>query len=189
MKRSICAVLAAALLAPCLLAVGARAQDDAATPPPSEHADQPHKDGGTEGHMKRLGLTDEQSAKFKDAMKSHGDAMKQQGHAVKDAVKKLADDIKAKASDDEILASLASLKTARKAMFEENAKFEETLASFLTPTQQAKVAVGAALMMRNRGEGGRGKRDGDDRDGDRDGDRTHDGGGDRGGPPQGGDGP
>ena len=125
---------------------------------------------GMEARMKRLGLTDNQSAKFQDAMKAHGDAMKQQGQALKDSVKKLAEAVKAKASDDELQAALAALKAARKAMFDENEKFEANLASFLTPTQQAKAALGAAMTMRNRFEGGRGDRGGDDRGGPQGGD-------------------
>jgi Spy/CpxP family protein refolding chaperone len=162
MKRYILAALAATLLAPGLSAF---AQDDAPPPPPApqaDHSDQPRRDGGMGDRAKRLGLTDEQSAKFEDAMKAHREAMKQQGQAVKDSVKKLAEGIKAKASDDDLRASLAALKSARKAMFDENEKFEESLAAFLTPTQQAKMAVGAAMMMRNRLEGGRGGRGGDD---------------------------
>jgi Spy/CpxP family protein refolding chaperone len=181
MKRYVCAALAAALLAPGLSAF---AQDDAPPPPASsDHSDQQHKDNGMARRMKRLGLTDDQSAQFQDAVKAHGDAMKQQGQAVKESVKKLAEDIKAKASDDELQSALAALKAARKAMFEENEKFEAKLATFLTPTQQAKMAVGAAMMMRNRGEGGHGDRGGDDRGGDRGGPQGGDG-----GSPQGGDG-
>ena len=175
MRRYIRAALAAALLAPLLSAVHARAQDDAAAP--AEHSEGRPRDGGMADRLKnRLGLTDEQSSKFRDALKAHGEAMKQLGLAVKESVKKLADDLKAKAADEELLAALASLKTARKAVAEENAKFEESLASILTPTQRAKAAVGMAKIKGRRFEGRRGKKDDDDGDADggRRGDADHD---------------
>ncbi len=190
MKRYICAVLAAALLAPGIWAVGARAQDDAPPPPPPEHSDSdaPHQGTGNGDRMqKRLGLTDEQHEKFSDAMKAHGAAMKTQGEQVRDAVKKLAGDIKAKASDDDLLAGLAALKSAHKAMAEENEKFEESLAAILTPTQRAKMSVDMARMMMNpRREGQRGRKDGDNRNGGDHQGGDQGGGGDHGGP-QGGD--
>ena len=144
MKRYICAALAAALLAPGLLTVSARAQDDAPPPEQSEHQDA----GKMADRMKeKLALTDDQAAKLKDAMKAHGDAMKPIGQQLKDGIKKLAGQIKSKATDADIQASLDSLKTARKAMADEQEKFHDGLAAFLTPTQQAKMAVGAAMRM------------------------------------------
>jgi Spy/CpxP family protein refolding chaperone len=153
MKRYLCAALAAALLTPGLWAVGARAQEDDAMP--AEHAE--HQDGGkmSDKMKERLGLTDDQAAKLKDAMKAHGDAMKPIGQQMKDGIKKLADQIKNKASDADIQASLDALKASRKAMADEQEKFHDALASFLTPTQRAKMLVGAAMKMhRERGEHG-----------------------------------
>lgn len=159
MKRHIRAALAAALLAPCLLSVGVRAQDDA--PPPSDQAARPRKDGDMGARMKeRLGLSDEQVAKFQDAMKAHRAAMKAQGQKVRAAIKKLAEDVKAKAKDEDITADLAALKDARRGMLDENGKFEDGLASFLTPTQRAKMALGMARMMNRRRQDMRGRRGG-----------------------------
>ena len=159
MKRYICAALAAALLAPGMWAVGVRAQEDA----PPDQAE--HQDGAkaAERMKEKLGLTDEQSGKLKDAMKAHRDAMKPLGQQMKDAVKKLADQIKSKASDAEITTSLEALKATRKAMADENEKLQDALAGFLTPTQRGKMAVGMAMRMhREREERGyRGPRDGD----------------------------
>lgn len=155
MKRYICAALAAALLAPGMWAVGVRAQDGA-PPDQSEHQDGAKDGAKAADRMKeRLGLTDEQAGKLKDAMKAHRDAMKPLDQQMKDAVKKLADQIKNKASDDEISASLDALKSTRKAMADENEKLQDALAGFLTPTQRGKMAVGMAMRMRReRGEHG-----------------------------------
>src|ERR1035437_6486026 len=100
MKRYICAALAAALLMPGMWAVSARAQDDDAPPPEqSEHHEGGKPDGAkmAEHMKKKLGLTDEQAAKFKDAMKAHGEAMKPLWQQAKDAMKKLAEQLKSKA--------------------------------------------------------------------------------------------
>ncbi|MDE2509682.1 MAG: hypothetical protein KGL74_01050, partial [Elusimicrobia bacterium] len=60
-----------------------------------------------------------------------------------------------------IKATLASLKSARQEMTSEQEKFHDGLASFLTPTQQAKMVLGMAKHMREgmmQGPGGRGWR-------------------------------
>ncbi|MFI5350583.1 MAG: Spy/CpxP family protein refolding chaperone [Elusimicrobiota bacterium] len=168
MKPLMSAALAAALLTPGLWAVAARAQDDAPPPPPEQSE---HQDAGkmADRMKEKLGLTDEQAGKLKDAMKTHGDAMKPIGQQMKDGFKKLGEQIKSKASDADIQASLDSLKTARKAMAEEQEKFHDALAAFLTPTQRAKMLIGAEMRMRREhGKGGpKGpRRGGDDKDGD-----------------------
>jgi Spy/CpxP family protein refolding chaperone len=179
MKRYICAALAAALLLPGMWAVSARAQDDDAPPPEqSEHHDGGKPDGAKMAeHMKKhLGLTDEQAAKFKDAMKAHGEAMKPLWQSAKDAMKKLAEQLKSKAPDADIQTSLDGLKAAHKAIAAEEEKFRDGLASFLTPTQRAKMAVGMAKRMQERGPRGKhGPKGGDKDDDEKGGD--HDGGG------------
>ena len=168
MKRYICAALAAALLAPGIWAVSARAQEDA-EPAQSEHQDGGKPDGAkmADRMKEKLGLTDEQAGKLKDAMKAHHDAMTPLGQQMKDAVKKLADQLKNKAADADILASLDALKAARKAMADENEKLQDALAGFLTPTQRGKMAVGMAMRMhREHAERAKGRHDGDDKGGD-----------------------
>jgi Spy/CpxP family protein refolding chaperone len=173
MKRFISAALAAALLAPGIWAVSARAQDAAATPPqdgaqPSDKpADGDHHDGeGRGGHRmesrmkKRLGLTDEQAGKLKDAMKAHMDANKPFNEQMRSGMKTLHEQLKSKASDDAVQKTLDSLKAARKAMAEENEKFQDSLSSFLSSTQRAKMLVDMFERMGDRREGG----DGDHRD-------------------------
>ena len=175
MKRYLCAAFAAALLMPSLWAVGARAQEDGAPPPPeqSEHQSGGSPDGGKvpEQMKKRLKLTDEQDTEFKDALKAHGDAIKPYVRQMKDLVKELADQIKSKAPDADIQKSLDALKAARRAMVDEQEKFQDSLDKFLTPTQRAKLAVGAAMRMRrereDRAPKGPRRRDGDDADSDK----------------------
>ena len=176
MKRYLCAVLAAALLAPALLAVNARAHDEDAGPEAEEHEGAPDHAKMAEHMKKRLQLTDEQAAKFKDAMKSHHDAMKPLWEKLKGDMKKLHDQVEAKAADAEVQASLDSLKADHKAAADEEGKFQDGL-SFLTPTQRAKLLLGAMHVRRERRQGmrgpkGRGKDKGkdDERGDDKDGD-------------------
>lgn len=153
MKGYLCAAVAAALLMPGAWATPARAEDDA--PPPEEmghpgmHPGMPP--GGPkmgERMRKKLELTDEQAAKFKEAVKAHEEAMKPLGRQMKETMKKLAEQVKSKASDADLQASLDALKSAHKAMAAEQEKFHDALAVFLTPTQRAKMAVGWAMRMR-----------------------------------------
>lgn len=156
MKRLVCAALAAALLVPVLWARSARAEDEG-----GERAGPRREMGGkmTERAKEKLGLTDEQEAKFKDAMKSHVEAAKPLHRTMRDGMTKLGDQLQDKASDKDIQATLDSLKAARKAMSAEEEKFHDSLASFLTPTQQAKLVLGMAKHM-HEGMMGRGGRPG-----------------------------
>jgi Spy/CpxP family protein refolding chaperone len=140
MKRIVCAALAAALLVPGSWALKARAHDEK-TESSDSHHDMADK------AKEKLGLTDDQSAKFKDAMKAHRDEMKPIHEKMKDGIKKLHEQVKAKASDEDIKATLASLKTSRQDMTAAQEKFHESLAAFLTPTQQAKLVLGMAKRM------------------------------------------
>lgn len=155
MKKLVCAALAAALLVPGTWALKARAHDEGA-------------EGGSHHEMaekakEKLGLSDEQASKFKDAMKAHRDEMKPLGEKMRDGVKKLHAQVEAKASDADLKATLASLKENRKAIEAAQEKFHESLASFLTPTQQAKMVLGMAHRMHERmdGRGRMGGRRGD----------------------------
>lgn len=176
MKRYLCAVLAAALLAPAMLAVSARAHDEDGGPEAAEGREGAPDHAKMAEHVKRrLQLTDDQAAKLKDAMKSHHDAMKPLWGKLKGDMKKLHDQVEAKASDSDVQASLDALKADHKAVADEEGKFQDSL-SFLTPTQRAKLLFGAMHMRRERMERGKrgpkgpekGKGDGggDDKDGD-----------------------
>lgn len=159
MKRYICAALAAALLAPGLWAVSARADDGDSGQEMAEH----HQGGDAdhakmaEGMKKRLGLSDDQAAKLKDAMKAHHDAMKPLWDKTKDDMKKLHEQLKAKAPDSEVQTSLDTLKADHKSAAAEEEKFHDSL-SFLTATQRAKMLFGAMRMRHERMMGGRGRR-------------------------------
>jgi Spy/CpxP family protein refolding chaperone len=154
MKRLICAALAAALLVPGMWALSARAHDEK-----SEEHKGPRPEMGA--RMKeKLGLTDEQAGKLKDAMAAHGEAVKPLHRKMRDTTAKLTDQLQDKASDADIKATLDSMKATRAAMTAEEEKFHASLASFLTPTQQAKMLVGMMRQMHEKmmGRGGRGER-------------------------------
>jgi len=175
MKRYICAVLAAALLAPAMLAVGVRAQDEEGGPEMAE----PH-DGAKPDHAKmvermkkHLELTDDQAAKLKAAMEEHHKAMQPLWQQAKDSMKKLGEQLKAKAPDSDVQASLDSLKSAHKAVAAEEEKFHDSL-SFLTPTQRAKMLMGAMHMRREHMMHGKKGPKGGDKDKDHDGDNDGD---------------
>lgn len=165
MKRLVCAAFAAALLVPGTWALSARANEEGA----EEHAGPHHEMGGkmAERAKEKLGLTDEQAAKFKDAMKAHGEAVKPLHRKMRDGLAKLGDQLQDKASDSDVKATLDSLKSVRQAMTAEEEKFHDSLASFLTPTQQAKLVMGMAkhmhegMMGHGGGPGMRGPRSGD----------------------------
>ena len=152
MKRLICAALAAALLVPGMWAVSARAHDE------GDAHDGPHPEMGA--RMKeKLGLTDDQAGKLKDAMKAHGEAAKPLHRKMRDTMAKLQDQLQDKASDGDIKATLDSLKGTRQAMSAEDEKLHSSLASFLTPTQQAKMLMGMMKHMHEKmmGHGGPGR--------------------------------
>lgn len=148
MKRLVCAAFAAALLVPGTWALSARAHDEGS----EEHAGPHHEMGEKmeERIKEKLGLTDDQAAKFKDARKAHGEATKPLHRKMRDGIAKLGDQLQDKASDGDIKATLDSLKSVRQAMSAEEEKFHDSLASFLTPTQQAKLVMGMAQHMHER---------------------------------------
>lgn len=192
MKRTFF-LLSLGLLSGSLLTPVLRAQDDGdqgAAPPAGGHqmeGGEPEGGGPPDGApppmdtdklKKRLGLSDEQAAKFKDALKAHQDAVKPVQEKLRDGMKKLMGQLKDKADDKEIAATLDDLESAHKAMEEENHKFAASTAGYLTPTQRAKMLVGMMMRMRQGGRQGRG---GGHRG--RGGQGDGDGGGQEGGPP------
>ncbi|NNN06992.1 MAG: hypothetical protein HKL90_13935 [Elusimicrobia bacterium] len=62
------------------------------------------------------------------------------------AMAKLRQQLDAKASDDDVKATLAQLREARRQMRAQEDKFIDSASSFLTPTQQAKMLLGAMKM-------------------------------------------
>lgn len=176
MKRYICAALAAALLAPALWAVAARADDDDSGQQAVENHEGGKADHGAmaERAKQRLGLSDDQAAKLKDAMKAHHDAMKPLWDKLKGDMKKLHEQVNSKASDSDVQASLDSLKADHKAVADEEGKLQDSL-SFLTPTQRAKLLFGAMHMRRERMMGGKGRRGPKDGDEEKKGDDDKDG--------------
>lgn len=153
MKRFIRAALAAAVLIPGAWALNARAEGgDHDGPPPHEAGMMGEK--MAEKMKEKLGLTDDQAAKFKAAMKAHGDAVKPLHEKLRDGMKKLHGQVEAKASDADIKATLDSLKSTRKDMEAAQEKLHAEVSTILTPTQQAKMLLGMMHRMHERmGEG------------------------------------
>jgi len=104
--------------------------------------------------QQKIGLTNEQMGKFHAAMDAHQKAMRPLQEQMRDQMQKLQDQVQKKAADKEILFSLNALKSIRKAMQDENEKYDDSLAGFLTPTQRATMAGGMmGLGMMHAGMG------------------------------------
>ena len=84
----------------------------------------------------RLGLTESQSAKFHAAMDAHQAATRTLQQQMREQMQKMQVQTQNKASDKDLLASLSAMKSVRKALQDENDKFDDRLAGFLTPTQR-----------------------------------------------------
>lgn len=152
-KRMMSVALAASLFLPGAWALKASAHDEG-----GKGGEEHGMMGGDMGEKakKHLGLTDDQAAKFKDAMKAHQEATKPLMRAMRDGMTKLKDQVSDKASDADIKKTLDGLKSSRQAMSDEQEKFHSALASFLTPTQQAKLVLGMAKRMHEGMMGGPG---------------------------------
>jgi Spy/CpxP family protein refolding chaperone len=142
MKRIICAVIAAGLLA-----AGARADEG--------------KDGGRRGERiekmmkERLRLSDDQSAKLKTAWTAEKATMKTLRERSKETARKLESEVRDLASEREIQATLDQLDANRKSMEDERQKLESSVASILKPSQRAKMR----LLLLARRMHRRGRRD------------------------------
>jgi len=147
MKRSIQAMLAVALVASAF-AFRAGAEEG------GKDSNGEHKGRWAE----KWGLSEDESAKLKDSFKAQREASKPMRLELRDALVKLHDQVEDKASDKDIQASLDRLEQAHRALRAEREKFRAKLATMLTPTQRAKMALRMARMhMRGRGGWGRGK--------------------------------
>ena len=145
MKRIICAVIAAGLMAAGPLAGRARAEEGGKDEGRhSEHAEKMMKE--------HLGLSDDQAAKLKAAWKAEKDAVKPLHEQSKEAERKLEEEVRGLASDKEISATLDQLDAGRKAMAAEHQKLESSLASILKPYQRAKMRL---FMKEHRKHGDR----------------------------------
>jgi Spy/CpxP family protein refolding chaperone len=143
MKRIVCAVIAAGLLAAGPLARRALANEGKPEGRNGEHAEKMLKE--------RLGLSDDQAAKLKAAFESEKTAMKALREQSKEARRKLEEEVRGLASDKDIQATLDQLDEGRKAMSAEHQKFESSLASILKPYQRAKMRLLMAGHMKRRG--------------------------------------
>ena len=148
MKRIVCAVIAAGLLAG-PLAGRARAEGKDKDGDRAEHAEKFLKE--------RLSLTEDQDAKLKAAQEAEKAAVKPLREQAKEARRKLEEQVRALASDKDIQATLDQLDAGRKAMTAEHQKLESALASVLKPYQRAKMRLLKTSHMKSRGHGPAGR--------------------------------
>lgn len=108
---------------------------------------------------KRLGLSDEQAGKLKAAMEARRAAAKPLHERMRQSVDKLRDQVKSKASDGEIQATLNEIEQAHKAAEAAEDRFKADTASFLKPSQRARMWLDLMGHMRGKGRWkGRGNR-------------------------------
>jgi Spy/CpxP family protein refolding chaperone len=93
----------------------------------------------------KLGFTDGQSQKYSAAEKRREDALRPLRANLREALQKVGGLVAASAGDNDVAAALDELFRAQDAVAEANKKFDADLASFLSPTQRAKMIVGVPL--------------------------------------------
>jgi len=126
------------------------------TAPQWLRADEPSAAESKEHHwdaakmQKKLDLTDDQVTKLNAAREAEKDARKPLWEKQKDLMKKLEGQVKDKASDSDIQATLADMRSNRKAIADQMEQFQNQKDGILTPTQQAKMLI--ARMKHGRGE-------------------------------------
>ncbi len=157
MKTIVYAALAATALA-LATAPRAAAQDDA-EPRDSEAiasdpgAGKPQAGAPGDKMMARLttklGLSDDQAAKLKATFQAHREAVRVAHDHARMVRAKLREQVDSKAPDADIKATLEHLRADQRALLDSQEEFEGKLASFLTPTQRAKLLLG--FMEHRRG--------------------------------------
>lgn len=98
----------------------------------------------------RLDLSDAQSADLKDLRKKHREEMKPLRQKVKASLEGLKAKVDAGASDKEIQKALDALKADRQAVETQRERQKDEVAKILSPTQQAKLALGIAKHAKDR---------------------------------------
>jgi len=98
--------------------------------------------------QKKLGLSDEQTAKIDGLIQSKKGTIKPLREKQMGLVKKLQQQVDQKASDSDIQATLADLKANRNVMRDQMEQFQSQMQDILTPTQQAKMFL---KRMKHRG--------------------------------------
>lgn len=101
----------------------------------------PHHEMTAEQWKEKLGITDEQAEKLKAAKKAKHEAVKPLHEQQKETLKQLRSQIENKAKDEEIQTTLNKLAEIEKAIQAKHEDFKTDTASFLTPTQRAKLLI------------------------------------------------
>ena len=148
MKYLMHCVLAGGLIAVFAAMPAVRAEDQSPSMKYSKH-----REMTGEKWKEKLGLSDDQVAKLKSAMKARREAVEPLRKQLKEDMEKLGGQIKLKNSDSEIQATLDRMESTHKAMQAEREKFISSLKSFLTPTQRAKMLLSMTRIMHRGGWG------------------------------------
>jgi Spy/CpxP family protein refolding chaperone len=91
----------------------------------------------------RLGLSEDQLRKLQAALAAKRDAVRPHEERLRGALQQLRVMLEAHAKDSDLQPALDQVADARKAIREEEDKFSQALASFLTPSQRARLLVGS----------------------------------------------
>lgn len=144
---------------------------------PGQGPGQEHEKASPEKMKEKLGLTDAQFEKFKEAK----EAMEKAGRPMREdlaaEMARLREQLSNKAEDKDIAATLDKLEKARKGMDAAQDKFKADMALILTPTQRAKMLMGmmgqrhggmmqGGMRKKMRGKGGGRMKEGPEGDGD-----------------------
>lgn len=155
MNKPLFAALAALLLLGPARSVLAQ---DGQTPPPAQDQSAPKapaaraRRGRGSPLERRLGLSDDEAAKLRSAMQAHRQAMLPLRQKGRELMRTLARQVRSKAADADIQKTLDAMEQNRKDVQTATDKFQADVA-FLTPTQRAKLVLGAMRMKMRHGWG------------------------------------
>lgn len=139
------------MLALAMTSAGLRAEDAGDDHPRKDDRGKAEWQAKAFGRMKdKLGLSDDQAAKLKDAFEAHKKAVKPLRRDLKVSLEKLRWQVDAKADAKDLAATLDQIKSSRAALREAHEKLASRLSGILTPEQRARMALWRFDMMKRR---------------------------------------
>ena len=144
MKKMIEAMLIGGVVLTPLFARVVRAQDMQGI-----DADQPRRTMSAQEWEGKLDLTPSQTERLSSAIKTRDDAVRPLLTQLREAQDKLHRQVDSKADDADVQATLSQIDRLRKGIGSANDQFRAEVATFLTPTQRAKMET---EMRSTRGE-------------------------------------
>lgn len=111
--------------------------------------------GGGPQWKEKLGLTSEQARKFMSAERSRESDLRPLREQLNAGLFKLRTQLAEGATENDVQESLAKLARARKEILDRNDQFDAAVASFLLPSQRAKLLVWKSLLV-TRGKSAKG---------------------------------